>query len=525
MSRTKKRFRKKQPRSKQRRMKPKVRRTRKGLNGGEFDDNLTQMINSSLQNRDVNYAKMLQLACKNTGTCIALGVYGEKLKQYFDYFRDWNYVDNANCKKIGAVSANGFVIEIPFKKNIITAYTVLKCSASQYSDNLYYEFYVGKYFLNKYLKKLPTFVETYDLYQFLNQYTYQQCRERLSNLSLYPFKSNIKLNLEDESEFDDIGLINSCIKNQLNCVLIQHFDNFITFTQAQTIYYDNCKYDLYTLMYQVYFALTSLNTGVTAYTHYDLHTENVCLYKPFAGNKCILMRYHDADGTLVEFKSEYIAKIIDYGRNYFRNDITSTNAIVQRICGLPACGKNYECGRNFGYEVLKGEETPGEFYWVNPVESNVSHDLRFVVNAFGTNWLNNYDIIYLHQYGTPSIEDVTAQVSPITGKRLIKNIFEMTMVFRDIINNGKMWRRKYESDSSWTVAATMDIYSDGRDYEFNILPEQVPMQTEAPASSIVVEPSAPSAPSAPSSVTPIIPVHTASPTAPGMVSEYQTVSI
>jgi hypothetical protein len=42
------------------------------------------------------------------------------------------------------------------------------------------------------------------------------------------------------------------------------------------------------------------------------------------------MRYH-RNGKIFKFKSEYIVKIIDYGRNYFNNGTTNTKEIIEIV--------------------------------------------------------------------------------------------------------------------------------------------------------------------------------------------------
>jgi len=123
-------------------------------------------LNSLIQDRENNMGKMLNVACKNPDNCLALGVYGSYIKQYFENFRNLSLIDNRKMKRIGSVSVNGFIIEVPFTKNNFTAYTALKCSAKSVSDNLFYEYYVGKFFINNYLNIFPCFVETYDCYKF-----------------------------------------------------------------------------------------------------------------------------------------------------------------------------------------------------------------------------------------------------------------------------------------------------------------------------------------------------------------------
>jgi len=376
-------------------------------------------------------------------------------------------------KKIGNPSSNGFVIEIPFKKNNFTAYTVLKCSARAEADNLFYEYYVGKYFINTYLKQLPCFVETYDMYEFPSDAIYNDIKARVSNtngLKFFDIKSYLNRINVTEDNIDDL-LKDSCIKNKLLCILIQHFDRFNSFSNIYDNQFDNIKYDIYNLWYQIYFPLAYLNKdGNFNYTHYDLHHENVFLYKPFDGNKCIQMTYHRSNGKSYTFKSEYITKIIDYGRNYFNNGKTNTTKIVDKICKINECDP--DCGDDFGYSTIKGLSRPKDFYWINPIEPNVSHDLRAVEPYAGlilTVQPTIKSFIYLNRYGTPQ----NTVDNMVDGKFVITNIFNMRDALESIMEhfNGLKNNKKY--DSTWKVAATMDIYEDGRDYEFVVLPDTV----------------------------------------------------
>jgi len=430
------------------------------LRGGELDSSVKQIVSQNIENRDINFGKMLQVSCKNPDSCLALGKYDDSIKYFFDNFRNLNYIDNSNVKRIGNPSANGFIIELPFKKLNYTAYTILKCSSRPVSDNLFYEYYVGKYFINTYLKKIPCFVETYDLYEFNSNTSYINIKYKANNdtLSDIDFKSNIHRINTSEKQYNLFNY--SCIKNKLLCILIQHFDKFYSFEHEWNINYDNIKYDLYNILYQVYYGLCLLGSN---YTHYDLHNENVFLYKPFDGNMCILLRYH-RNNKVFEFKSEYIVKLIDYGRNYFYNGKISTTQIIKNICKMSECVVN--CGDSVGYSIIKGSmNNPSfNFYWIDPTQPNLSHDLRFASYIKDSLLTNPHmkSFTYNAKYGTP--EDMTGD------KHNIKSIFDLRDYLEYIIPsfNSAKNEKKY---ASWKVAATMDIYDDGRDYEFNVLPD------------------------------------------------------
>ncbi len=442
--------------------------------GGDLDPSIKSIVNISVQNRDNNLSRMLNVACKNPDNCLALGVYGSYITQYFDKFRNLSLVDVPKIKLIGTPSTNGFIVEIPFTKNSFTAYTALKCAADAYSDNLFYEYCVGKFLINNYVNILPSFVETYDCYTFNNETDWSKLKNLTNandiNLTNMITRKQLPENNNNVEYAKMFGL--SCFENKRICILIQHFDNFRSVWDEHKNNYDNIKNEQLNILYQVYFSLTILKD---VYTHYDLHANNVFLYKPYDGNKYIQMRYHLLSGRIIEFPSEYIVKIIDYGRNYFDNGITNTKKILNNyVCNNPMCG--YDCGLEFGYGVIQGNEynTRADYYWIFPNKKNISHDLRFALlfyphlkqlNIFNKFIYNNVEITTgaVNLYGTPE---------KLGGDS--KNIYNIVN-FRDSLEsyidvwNGQNMNQKY--DATWQKMAVMDIYEDKRPYTFEVLPD------------------------------------------------------
>lgn len=432
-------------------------------------------LSTHITNRDVNYAAMLRLVCKNPDNCVDLGQYGEPFKKYFDNFRDLSLIDLSLLKKIGKESRNGFIIELTFNKNQIKAYTILKCALRPSSDNLFYEFYVGKFFINKYLKKMPCFVETYDLYEFKTEQAHRVL-SRTNQLVNFNISNAItKVNV-DEDNIDEL-LKESCRKNKQFCILMQYFDNFISIGDA----YDNGKLDndFYNLIYQVYYCLSVLNkNGDYTYTHYDLHADNVFLYKPFTGNTYVSMTYHShqinprtgqLEPKTFQFKSEYIVKIIDYGRNYFKTDKTNTTDIVRKICEFNECPN---CGKNVGYNIIRGQERrtglydPIDQHWINPVIPNISHDMR-MANEFLKKQFKRvgFEIVYDLDMGTRPIPTDSEETkrNPDINAHEIFNIFQLRLVLEKMLKSFNL--RHQHKYSDWTEVATMNIYDDGRDME------------------------------------------------------------
>ena len=67
----------------------------------------------------------LQVVCPNSGICTAFGEHTKELNHFFKGFNDFQYA-NSPIKAIGAVSANGFVKEIEYERQIYKAHAILK---------------------------------------------------------------------------------------------------------------------------------------------------------------------------------------------------------------------------------------------------------------------------------------------------------------------------------------------------------------------------------------------------------------
>jgi hypothetical protein len=276
----------------------------------------------------------------------------------------------------------------------------------------------------------------------------------------------------------EINWDKSCEISKRLCVLIQHFNDFKTLATYCRNNFDEIKYDLPNIMYQVYFVLQQLGEK---FTHYDLHTSNVCLYKPYKGNKYIMMHYHLSNGRIISFKTEYISKIIDYGRCYFNDGKTNTSDLLRtKICPSSYCFP--DCGATKGYKIIQGNviDKNVDFYNIMPNKPNLSIDLLPLYRLDG--FFNKNDGIDLYEnlvfktmYGTPYLKrsDFGKSFS-INGKksilRIVQNIDDAVKAFEarlDSWNTEKLYK-KYTT--SWTKMADMHVYSDGRNYEFIVAP-------------------------------------------------------
>jgi hypothetical protein len=93
---------------------------------------------------------LLKKRCPDPANCISFDyLLNIAILTYFNNFHDFQYLKH--IKKIGEDSQNGFVNLLTYEKEEYVAYAVLKSSVQPNTDNLYYEYLVGK-FLNKQLE-------------------------------------------------------------------------------------------------------------------------------------------------------------------------------------------------------------------------------------------------------------------------------------------------------------------------------------------------------------------------------------
>lgn len=439
-------------------------------------------LSKMLKQREANLAKLLQRSCKNPSNCLALGHYGDLIKLHFDGFQKLDHLDKSKMKRIGSDSNNGFIIQLAFKKNRYRAFAALKSVMQDHSDNLLYEYLVGKLFINHQIKKFPVFLETYDLFEYNDMTAYNQVVNAVQNKSLHQIQlaSMIKHNNIDFKKINSIDAYRilasaSCLKHKRLCITIQHFDNLKSIYEKS---HDPAfKCDMSSMLFQVYFALNQLRNQ---YTHYDLHSDNIMVYKPFPGKQCMLMRYH-IQGQVYEFKSEYVPKIIDYGRNYFNNGRVNSKMIIEQVCKSKACLP--ECGINRGYGTIHGSQNGfdvSKYYWIDPTKRNVSHDLRAafdLIRYHSSFHLPPRKIAMAHPFGTPEV----LQGPP----NQINNVTDMFEYLKSYVHPIQQYFGSKKYDHEWKTVAVMDVYDDGRDYEFTLLPDSL---------SSAIPPKLPSAP-------------------------------
>ena len=324
-------------------------------------------------NRPKIRARFLRSVCSDAGVCIAFGREAKSIRAHFDHFSNFNILSKP-AERIGAVSANGFVKELTYERESYVANAILKSSIDKEVDNLLYEAIVG-FYLNRYATRFPSFLDTYGLYQYnADEVAYNEAKTNKFNRPEV-FSAGLTLVAKSMSEINEPVIKQACTNPLSYAVLIQHLK------EADTLR-EKCKKrdfvsnDLLYILYQIYMTLSSISN---TFTHYDLHDENVLVYEPVKG-KYIEYHYH-IDGEQIVFWSKYLAKIIDYGRCYFKidGDTSSTGNslnIHKLLCQVKECQPG--CGYDSGFHWLRpktGDSLKQNSY-INSSSINPSHDLR-----------------------------------------------------------------------------------------------------------------------------------------------------
>jgi len=277
-----------------------------------------KILNTQKLTKEEEY-KMSRLDCPDLNDCKALGINIYLINSFFKNFTTFEYLLDIAYLNSGV---NSNIQKLEYKRLTYTTHAILKTPLNTESDNLMYEYEVGQY-INKQLSFFPCFIETYGLFYNKTDGIYK--KNNNNNLDL----DNLKKKFE---HIDKIDYKMGCLIPDKMSILLQHidsysFENFLKQYIEEAVQTDVglkiCD-AIICILYQVLFPLSVL--GKT-FTHNDLHTENILLYK-IKNDLYIRYNYHLHDGTVITFNSQYIAKIIDYGRSFYLDKINGTGTDI-----------------------------------------------------------------------------------------------------------------------------------------------------------------------------------------------------
>jgi len=388
----------------------------------------------------------LSSVCSDSGVCIAFGKESDKIKSFFNNF-DFKFK-----KKMTELSkgANGIVYEVEYERLNYKAYTIIKTAQKKSSDNLIYEYFVGMFYINTFYKKFSCFLETY-------------------NWCLNPTHPTFFNSVDDK-------LIETSCSTPTNIgIQVEYLKSPKTIKSAlgQMNFWAN---DVLQVLFQIYFPLVCLGN---TFTHYDLHYNNVLLYLPVSGH---YIYYHYHGKETISFKSQYIAKIIDYGRCYFKTATTNSFDIRKKVCATPECNKTIRCGGDLGYGFLKEPQAKLSESYINSSISNISHDLRllfYVAQSYKKNEKSIkplFDDTMVHTFLKNIVYGKKNAVGHVYGTKEVKtkgypkktnNITDALLFLSNICSTPhfKKHNDEYYDDPSKKLG-DLHIYSDGRNMNF-----------------------------------------------------------
>ena len=309
-------------------------------------------------------------AYKMKFACHHLSVCKNEAKQDAAFFENYD-LKYKKKEKVLKSGGSGTAVQLSFEKKAsqgtfkgVALMKIVNSEKGKKADNLYHEAVVG-FRVNEIAERFPCFIRTFGLY-----------REG---------KTGHKVN---GKHFEPVLQTPSLDEM---CATAGHQALMIEYVKGKSIkqYYKTEPFrpNLYPVLFQLYFALKMLGS---TYTHYDLHTSNVMLSHPKAGH-CVRFEYTMPGQTIpLVFFSVYVAKIIDYGRNYE----ASVNPMMQTLgqktetgyvhphCNDKRCGHE---GNKCGFINFKNPKHLGLGFR----RPNVSHDLRllnYVQRVLGSKW-------------------------------------------------------------------------------------------------------------------------------------------
>ena len=428
----------------------------------------TTIVKFMRQSQHSRKARYLESLCSDSGVCLAFGRLADEIKKHFGGFTSFDYVVPP-IKRIGAPSENGFINLIEYQHRRYTACAILKSSKTVDADNLLYEFIVGQY-INKLNKQYPCFLETYGYYMYSdNSMLWTELQSDTPITDVTVLKNGLRR--QKYIDYND-----ACRESSKLAILIQYFKDIQSLQKLSVdpVFIEN---DLMHALFQLYHPLAALKNN---FTHYDLHLENVYLYKPVA-DKYIHYHYYLSRTRAISFKSSYMVKIIDYGRSYFNDPsvpINSKKIYDEELCGAASDCNDPDTTGDCGYKVGFGwfkklSANPGKQYYISTQKKNISHDLLPL-----TRIKENHAAPRTNRL-TPELTEVlgkvvwdktnyygTAEVTDTGYPYAIYNVQDAAKCLLDYVTSKKYMDKNEQAYAGLTKLGDLYIYGDGRPMRF-----------------------------------------------------------
>lgn len=411
-------------------------------------DELTQKRNTTTKTIEI-----LNTICTDSGECLIIGRENQFIKKLFSGFSNFEYL--TDIERVGEPSVNGFVLNLQYEKMNYKVNTLLKSAKNEYSDNLYYEYLVGTSFINRVNQIFPCFTETYGLFKHKSDDTKEEME--VDDVIPSELMDMIESNICDEKSITDTVkcMDDACFEGENFALLLQYVNNPISLKEFVR---NNEEKELFeaqmiSILFQIYAPLSYLTNE---FTHYDLHTGNVILYKLPEG-KYVTLKYRELrigeTPINYEIKTNYIAKIIDYGRCFIgdlgNDKYLNSEKIGKIMYSLPQCSDGESTRGEAGLSFFDKTHTQNNHY-LSSLLINRSHDLRLanIVKQSSYKMDKFFDnrIVYDGRYGTKEKDSDETQN--------INNVEDMMKFLQTTIIN----RKGRYVDLSDNSIGTLDIY-------------------------------------------------------------------
>lgn len=320
----------------------------------------------------------------------------DEILKIFENFTNIDLIIN-NIKRINKDSGtNGNINKIIFTK-MVKEYNhkinlLLKTPKEFLSDNNYYEFVIGLC-INKFKIYFPNFCYTFGYGKITEKLKEDIEKDDFVDIIPDSFKKNYfiqEINENNVMKYSKIG--EGCILNGYTSLLIEEIPNSKTlwdyYNDIEFMNPLNVNYNIFCILYQVYFVLNQLKDN---FTHYDLHPSNILISKY---EKPIIIKYKFLDGKEKQLYTKYIPVFIDYGRSFvncLENDslINSTN-YLNTACYNTNCRMditNYSnCKLLSGLFMNKNNidsyDNNENFHYITPFKKNNTTDLLLIHKLF-----------------------------------------------------------------------------------------------------------------------------------------------
>ena len=363
------------------------------------------------------------------------------------------FLNNTSLISNNSTSGILFLLEYNMFDNIYSA--ILKTSKKNTSDNLLYEFLVGINYINEMTLKFPCFVKTYNIFYNTSKMFYM---DMISNTPFHSSYFNIYMKPVDINTVStkmycqNPKYFSLLIENIANAMTLHDFINeHIIKSKTESIEIRRYKeMEIVKILFQIYYVLDELSR---TFTHYDLHERNV-LIEELPEDEYIHMRYRYSNGNIVEFQTHYIARIIDYGKCFFKPNqgMSPYQFFNFKVQNKKDCIKNgiYAGFNHFDFDP------EGNGYFISSLNVNRSHDLRLINEMKMT--LKNHKtllfeeifkmLIYKKRYGTPEYKGSR-------NERKIYYVSDAAYYLRELIKNNS---NVCIFGMNRIVIGTLDIY-------------------------------------------------------------------